>query len=196
MSRNSDDQDFFSRAMSDVRPIAKKANRVALKRAPDINHAARRQHASEEAAVEQDGLTGGHEHIEMLDPMDVLEFKRPGIQNGVYRNLRLGKYNIEARLDLHRHTVAMARAALIQFIRDCVSHDIRCAIITHGKGEGRDQPPIIKSCVAHWLPQLPEVQAFHSAQKQHGGTGATYIMLKKSERKRQEDLERHQKRRG
>ena len=114
----------------------------------------------------------------------------------MYRNLRLGKYNIEARLDLHRHTVEMARTALYQFVQDCLQHDIRCAIITHGKGEGRDQPPIIKSCIAHWLPQLPEVQAFHSAQKQHGGTGATYVMLKKSERKRQEDLERHQKRRG
>lgn len=196
MSSNTDEPDFFRQAMSDVRPIAKQANRVKLAKAPDINHAARRLAATEQAAVEQDGLTGGEEHIAMLSPMDILEFKRPGIQNGVYRNLRLGKYHIDARLDLHRHTVAMARSALSQFVRDCVNHDIRCAVITHGKGEGRDQPPVIKSCVAHWLPQLEEVQAFHSAQKQHGGTGATYVLLKKSERKRQQDLERHQKRRG
>lgn len=197
MSRSNDDQEFFREAMSDVKPIAKKANRVALQKASDtLNHAARRQSATQQPISESDGLTGGEEHIEMLSPLDILAFKRPGIQNGVYRNLRLGKYAIEARLDLHRHTVEMARRALSQFIQDCVQHDIRCAIISHGKGEGRDQPPVIKSCIAHWLPQLDDVQAFHSAQKQHGSTGATYVMLKKSERKRQEDLERHQKRRG
>ena len=43
------------------------------------------------------------------DAWYVLEFKRPGIQNGVYRKLRLGHYDIEARLDLHRFTVAEAR---------------------------------------------------------------------------------------
>ncbi len=197
MSRPTDDQDFFRSAMSDVRPINKQANRVALKKAADtLNQAARRQAAIEQEVVDLSGLTGGEEHIEMLSPFDVLDYKRPGIQNGVYRNLRLGKYNIEARLDLHRHTVEMARTALYQFLQDCLQHDIRCAIISHGKGEGREQPPVIKSCIAHWLPQLSEVQAFHSAQKQHGGTGATYVMLKKSDRKRQDDLERHQKRRG
>jgi len=197
MSHSKDDQDFFRQSMSDVRPIARKQDRVTLKKpSASINHAARRLAASAEEIVERSGLTGSEEHITLLSPFDILEFKRPGIQNGVFRNLRLGKYNIEARLDLHRHTVEMARSALYQFIKDCMSHDIRCALISHGKGEGREQPPIIKSCVAHWLPQLSEVQAFHSAQKQHGGVGATYVMLRKSERKRQENLEQHQKRRN
>lgn len=191
-----DDQDFFRQAMADVKPIAKPDRIQTSKNRDRLNELARRQAAVADAEVSADGLTGGEEHIEMLSPFDVLEYKRPGIQNGVYRNLRLGKYGIEARLDLHRHTVEMARNALSQFIKDCLQHEVRCALITHGKGEGRAQPPIIKSCLAHWLPQLPEVQAFHSAQKQHGGTGATYVMLKKSERKRQDDLERHQKRRG
>ncbi len=192
-----DDQDFFREAMSDVKPIAKADEKVSLTKSLDrLNYAARRKAALLEEEQEQSGLTGSEEHIEMLSTFDVLEYKRPGIQNGVYRNLRLGKYDIEARLDLHRHTVEMARKAIYQFVQDCLTHEVRCALITHGKGEGRQQPPIIKSCLAHWLPQMPEVQAFHSAQKQHGGTGATYIMLKKSDRKRHDNLERHQKRRG
>ncbi|WP_317930028.1 DNA endonuclease SmrA [Halioxenophilus sp. WMMB6] len=196
MSTKHTDHDFFRQAMADVKPISR-PDRIELKQSKDrLNQSARREAAMAEAIVERSGLTGGEEHIEMLSPFDILEFKRPGIQNGVYRNLRLGKYSLDARLDLHRHTVEMARRALYQFVQDCLAQEVRCALISHGKGEGREQPPILKSCLAHWLPQLPEVQAFHSAQKHHGGTGATYVMLKKSDRKRQDDLERHQKRRG
>ncbi|GLS25372.1 DNA endonuclease SmrA [Marinibactrum halimedae] len=192
----SEEKLLFEQAMEGVTRI-RKESRVQLSSPSDTtNILARRMAATNEEVSDQSALTGETDHIEMLDPLDELAFKRPGIQNGVYRNMRLGKYGIEARLDLHRMTVDQARRALYQFVQDCVEQDIRCALITHGKGEGRGQPPVLKSCVAHWLPQLDLIQAFHSAQRHHGGVGATYIMLKKSERKRQDDLERHQKRRG
>lgn len=193
----SSDDDFFRQAMADVKPKANTESRVNLGNKFDqLNATARRRAAVAEQAQDRSGLSGGEDHIEMVDPLAILEYKRPGIQHGVYRNLRLGKYSIDARLDLHRYTVDQARQQVYQFVQDCLKHDIRCALITHGKGEGRAQPPILKSCVAHWLPQIPQVQAFHSAQKHHGGTGATYVLVKKSEKKRQQDLERHQKRRG
>jgi DNA-nicking Smr family endonuclease len=136
------------------------------------------------------------DYVQLVDPHDVLEFKRPGVQHGVYKNLRLGKYLIEARLDLHRLSVEQARTAVAQFARDCVDNSVRCALITHGKGVDRQpQPALLKSCIAHWLPQLEEVLAFHSAQRQHGGVGSTYVLLRKSEKKRQENFEKHSKRR-
>ena len=42
---------------------------------------------------------------------------------------------------------------------------------------------LLKSCVAHWLPQMDEVLGFHTAQRQHGSYGATYVLLKKSSKK-------------
>jgi DNA-nicking Smr family endonuclease len=45
-----------------------------------------------------------------------------------------------------------------------------------------------------WLPQFAEVLAFHSAPRHLGGTGATVILLRKSERARQENFEKHSKR--
>lgn len=191
---DSSSDDVFRTEMGDVRPI-RVSRRVALSRTENsrLNMVARRKAAQEEVLDDRNELSG--EYVEPLDPNAFLEFKRPGIQNGVYRNLRLGKYSIDARLDLHHHTVEQARIALYGFVRDCMQHDIRCALITHGKGEGRQQPALIKSCVAHWLPQFNEVLAFYSAQKHHGGTGATYVLLRKSDRKRQDNLERHQKRR-
>ncbi|WP_323846415.1 DNA endonuclease SmrA [Microbulbifer magnicolonia] len=191
------DIDLFKDALGqlgDVKPLAQE-RRVALnkeRKDAALGRRARREAATRETARELNPLSG--EYVEPVDPWDPIEFKRDGVQNGVYRNLRLGKYAVDARLDLHRHTVEMARRAVVEFVRDCVEADVRCALITHGKGEGRKQPALLKSCVNHWLPQLREVLAFHSAQKQHGGLGATYVLLRKSERKRQENLEQHQRR--
>ncbi|MEW5248626.1 DNA endonuclease SmrA [Microbulbifer discodermiae] len=193
------DSDIFRRALGqlgDVKPLQKE-RRVTLQteRAHVVlNQSARRQSATREQSSELNPLAGDGEYLESVAPWDPIEFKRDGVQNGVYRNLRLGRYRVDARLDLHRHTVEMARRALFEFVRDCVEADVRCALITHGKGAGRKQPALLKSCVNSWLPQLAEVLAFHSAQKQHGGMGATYVLLRKSERKRQENLERHQRR--
>ncbi|MGB0189025.1 MAG: Smr/MutS family protein, partial [Aequoribacter sp.] len=38
--------------------------------------------------------------------------------------------------------------------------------------------------------ELDAVQAFHSAQPQHGGTGAVYILLRKNEIQKQVNRER------
>jgi DNA-nicking Smr family endonuclease len=73
-------------------------------------------------------------------------------------------------------------------------HDVRAALISHGRGAGRSTPALLKSCVALWLPQFAEVLAFHSAPRHLGGTGATAILLRKSERARQENFEKHSKR--
>lgn len=188
------DEDDFRAAMGDVKPL-EQAARVSLSSSidSDMNVRARREAATASAAPSLNDLSG--EFIEPVKPNDILSFQRPGVQNGVFKSVRLGKYLIDARLDLHRHTVEQARTAVYTFVRDCIKNDIRCALITHGKGEGREQPALLKSCVAHWLPQLDEVLAFHSAQKHHGASGATYVLLRKSERKRQDNLERHQKRR-
>ncbi len=192
-----DDLGLFKSEMGDdVEPL-KPAAKVRLKKQPDDSPGveARRRAAAADASGEQKtGLS--LEYIEQVEPHTILSYVRPGIQHGVFKKLRLGKYQLDARLDLHRMTMEQARAAILQFVRDCIEHDVRCALITHGKGQGRVQPALLKSCVATWLPQLEEVLAMHSAQPQHGGTGATYVLLRKSDSKRQANWERHIGRRG
>ena len=189
------DPDNFLDAMDDVKPITVETRIVLDKRVSNADSIkARRDAAIQDTKNSEcvaDPLADGE--VIQLDANAILAFQRPGVQHGVYRQLRLGKYSIEARLDLHRVRLLDARAQVYQFIRDCIAHDVRCAMITHGKGEGRTTPAVIKSHVAHWLPQMKDVLAFHSAQKHHGGTGATYLLLKKSDRKRQENLEKHQR---
>lgn len=184
------DNEFQSLLGEDVEPL-KTDKRVQLNKTKaqdkDASVLLRKANAADFEANETDPLDTSS--MSMVKPLDLLEFKRPGVQNGVYRNMRLGKYPIDARLDLHRLSVEQARKSLFRFVNDCVEHDIRTALITHGKGEGRETPALLKSCVAHWLPQIDSVLAFHTAQKHHGSYGATYVLFRKTESRKQKNRE-------
>lgn len=189
MSENSD-EDLFLKEMGDVKPL-KTERKVALKRdsVSDLARAARRDAATREIRPDDNPLAS--DYVELLDPYYPLEFRRSGVQNGVYRKLKQGKYPAEARLDLHRMTVETARKEVFEFIRECTRYDLRSLIIVHGKGtHSQSDAAKLKSYVNKWLPELDAVQAFCSAQPQHGGLGAVYVLLSKSERKKQENRER------
>ena len=189
-----DDSEFFQQQMGDVEPLKKPADRVHLKKTTEqIPGMEVRRKAAQQVLAEGSHALASEEFIAPVKPRDVLSFKRDGIQHGIFKNLRLGKYAIDSRLDLHHLTVVQAQLQVSRFVQDCMKHDIRCAIITHGRGENREKPALLKSCTNHWLKQIDEVLAFHSAQPQHGGTGATYLLLRKSKEKSTENFERHQK---
>ena len=123
-------------------------------------------------------------------PQDPIAFKREGLQEGVYKKLRTGRYELEAKLDLHGLTVEQALSTTVQFIRNCIDLNHRSIFISHGKGVEREQPAKLKNYVAAWLKEMPEVMAYHSAPANKGGTGSVYVLLKKSEQKKQENRER------
>ncbi|AIJ08222.1 MULTISPECIES: DNA endonuclease SmrA [Edwardsiella] len=190
-----DSHQLFCQEMAGVKPLVSD-RRVSTARAapPSEAQLARRAAAQQTLDVSLDSLS--MVSVVMLRPCDLLGFKREGIQDGVYRKLRLGKYALQAVLDLHRHTLVEARAALLQFVADCIARDVRTALVLHGKGERSQPQALLKSYVSAWLPQIPDVMAIHSADRRHGGSGALYILLRKSERRKVDNRERHQKRRG
>ena len=188
------EDDLFLQEMQGVKPLQTK-EKVDLRKG-DINKAsanARRVAATTEAEDKDPNHLRASE-VERVGPHDVLGFKRPGIQDGVYRKLRLGKYEIEARLDPHRRTVEDARREVFRFVHDCMAHDIRCILILPGKGDRNiKDPAVLKSYLVHWLEEMMEVQAFHTAQQHHGGSGAFYVLLRKSDRKKQAAREQFSK---
>lgn len=188
----SDNDDDFKALMPGVKPI-KPAGKVQRRHnrepiSPGVQH--RRQAATQEKVLDDNHLSA--EHVELLGPHDVLSFVRDGVQHGVFRKLKRGDYQIEARLDLHRMTVEESRLAVFGFIKECCQYDLRTVTILHGKGE-RSQPQqaLLKSYCAKWLKELPVVLAYHSASKPFGGVGAVVVLLKKSERLKQLNREKH-----
>jgi len=194
---SSDGDKVFSDAMSDVVPL-KREPRVGVSRKPapdkDFSLEHRRRAAAQAPAVDRNPLSGTE--IAPLDAWFVLAFKRPGVQNGVFRKLKQGRYEPQSRLDLHRMTAEVARREIFGFVQECCQLGLRCVLVIHGKGDSRAQTErssILKGCVDHWLRELHEVLAFHSARPQHGGTGAAYVLLRKSEEHKRENREKFSK---
>jgi len=182
------DEDIFAEEMSGVKPLG----RVARVRLIKDRLSADQQKGRQLAAIGEETTLNPlvDDGVMPLDAWHVLEFKRPGIQNGVYRKLRLGHYQIDARLDLHRLAVIQARDEVFSFIQEATSLGLRTLLIVHGKGQSKaqgDRTAVLKGYVDHWLRELEAVQAFHSAQPSHGGTGAVYVLLRKSADQKREN---------
>lgn len=187
-----DDLDLFQQMMGDVKPIEQDTTIKKKERVLTEAHLARRQAAVSLAEEQQEYLT--LDNAPMVQPDDILEYKKDGVQDGVFRKLRLGKYPITAKLDLHRRTLEQARDDVVSFLRQAQRLDTRSVLIVHGKGHQSNPPALMKSYLAAWLEQISDVMCFHSAQPFHGGSGAVYVLIKKSAEMKLDNRERHQKR--
>ncbi len=83
---------------------------------------------------------------------------------------------------------------MMRFIAYAKEREYRCILIIHGKGQMQKQKALIKSFTAHWLKQIPEILAFHSAPEWKGGTGAVMAILKKGDKASALNRELHARR--
>lgn len=185
-----EEKKLFREFVGDVEPVGQSSHHLKIPVDRNTPALVSRRLAATKVSEHEDDFLAGEEHVPRVKALDTLSFKRDGVQHGVFRRLKQGAYAVESSLDLHRLTVVQSRKEVLAFIRDCVAHDIRCGSITHGKGEHRETPALLKSCVNYWLPQLSDVLAFHSAPRHSGGLGATLILLRKSERKKEANRRR------
>ncbi|MCK4608169.1 MAG: Smr/MutS family protein [Gammaproteobacteria bacterium] len=172
MTQNSDDDsELFRKAMAGVKPISKRhlARVVARKKvAPKLR---KLQLTAMKPKIEWQGF---NDNFALCDVNDELFFVRPGVQNKTIKQLRQGKMNLEACLDLHGMTVAVAREELQRFLAGCEQERYRCVLIIHGKGSAT-----IKSAVNGWLREYKNTLCFCSAKPKDGGLGAVYLLLRK-----------------
>lgn len=112
---------------------------------------------------------------------EALSFQRPSVGRRTFRRLARGNFSVQDELDLHGLTVAEARDALQAFIEQSRRNGHTCVRIVHGKGLGSGQRgPVLKGKVDRWLRRWDPVLAFSSARQVDGGTGAVYVLLRKS----------------
>lgn len=108
--------------------------------------------------------------------------KTKGIDANTDKKLRLGKINIDMKIDFHGLTLDEALNSLIRNINFAYDNNFKCLLVITGKGrgtpEGKDS---IKSMIEKWL-AIPEISnkiiKYTDAQQKDGGTGALYILLK------------------
>lgn len=189
-----DASELFSAAMEDVSRISKgrKGRQLPTTRAQATStHLARREAALgiQQSQQDENFLTLGE--VVSRAPLEYLEWKKDGVQRAVFDKLRRGDYDIEDSLDLHRKTVKEARQLVFGFIRQASRRAQRSLLISPGKGAFSTTPARLKSYLAAWLEQHPEVIAFCSSQRQHGGVGSVYVLIRKSDASRELNREQH-----
>ena len=118
--------------------------------------------------------------------------RAPGLDRSSAIKLAKGKFTIQGKLDLHGMTQRQAHAALIDFIQTSFCDRKRNLLVITGKGrpKGREEvvgygkrEGILKSTVPKWLDESPLqglVLAFTTSQREHGGAGALYVLLRKN----------------
>ena len=164
-----DDEDraAFHEAMDGVEPLEDQ-------RAPPYHR--KHRPVPQDRPVEDE--QGDELHDVAIETGDFLEFRRPGIQNRLFHDLRRGVIDSEGTLDLHGLRVREAKPALLRFLNHSLATGRRCVRIVHGKGRGSGgQQPVLKQKANQWLRQRDEVLAFVTTPRWDGGTGAVYVLL-------------------
>ena len=104
------------------------------------------------------------------------------VNRAVAEKLHRGEFSIQGHIDLHGLSVANAKEAFEYFLNKSIADGKRMVLVIHGRGLSSPAKPILKTNVFKWLttgPWRKWVMAFTSARLCDGGTGATYVLLRK-----------------
>lgn len=176
-----EEEDIFESAMADVIPIDRDVTRVG---APVQPGRATNEVYSEDVEVlaHLKELVTGRAQFDIVDTDEYLEGYIKGINPIIMEKLRLGRYSIQAYLDLHGLTVREAAEDVRSFIFESVALGYRCVLLVHGRGlNSKDHIPVLKEQLQAMLlrgPVRKHILAFSSARPHDGGAGASYVLLR------------------
>jgi len=174
-----EDIELFRQHAGEVKPVL--SNTIELPR--PVSRKRHRHPETASRAVPMGAMSDQPTYIPAeidISDENYIQFKRPGIQDRIFRRLLRGQIPIVAELDLHGMTVYNAKIALDQFMDHIRQHERQvCIRIIHGKGYGsRDGLPVIKRQTQIWLQCNINILAYCSCTPADGGTGAIYVLVK------------------
>lgn len=108
--------------------------------------------------------------------------RAPGIDRARLRRLAAGRTRVGRTLDLHGLDARSAERALRETLLAARESGERCVLVVHGRGLHSEREAVLKASLVDWLaapPLGPLVLAFASATPEHGGPGATYVLLRR-----------------
>ncbi len=170
-----EERELFRASMAEVRPLRAPSEKpVGPKPRPKAYQRQRNRRA-----ILDEALHGGPT-VPDLGDADPILFRQAGVQKRVLEQLRRGQITIKATLDLHGLTLDEALTNLAHFIEAQHQSGIASILIVHGKGlRSGAQGPVLRPAIARWLVQRRDVLAFATARQCDGGSGATYVLLKR-----------------
>jgi len=165
---------LFRDAVADAVPL--ECDRVHIE--PPRPPAIPRQRWHDERSALGESLSDNDPLALALEGGDEAVYLKPGMAPKVLKDLRRGRWVVQAHLDLHGMLRDEARHHVGLFLADCRARTQRCVRIVHGKGYGSPgRVPVLKRLVLGWLVQRQEVLAFCQARTIEGGAGAVIVLL-------------------
>jgi DNA-nicking Smr family endonuclease len=127
--------------------------------------------ASSEGKQDMEALISRYPPTEPKEKKETLQRGDPGTANRKNREP-------QATLDLHGMTSLEAEQALEHFVLECRRRGLRKVLIVHGKGHHSQGEPVLLGVVRRYLEKSPYTGAFGSADRRHGGRGATWVAVR------------------
>ena len=175
--------EFFLEAMEGVSPLPdekEKALRPWAGRAKPSHPPPDDQKA---AMAHLSGLVKGSVELDITFSDEYIEGSVTGFSRKLMKRLKRGELAVQDHIDLHGLTKQQAEEAVKDFVYRSYRRGLRCILIVHGRGlNSPDSFPVLKEGLPLWLGQGKAgklVLAFSTARPYDGGTGATYVLLRK-----------------
>lgn len=183
------DNDLFFKAMKDVKPLKDKKGKGRIPiNCKTIRSSKKRLKKEQWAHHYLQALVEGKIEFEIDLTNEYIHGNVRGLNPHIFQKLQSGQYSPESHLDLHGLTTEAAYMHILQFIKDKYLNGKRCLLIIPGRGKNSPQGrSILREQIQAWLTKDPlkrVVLAFATAQPQHGGAGALYVLLRKYKKSR------------
>ena len=182
-AKNDDEYNYFKTAMLGVAPLKKQKNIISKQPNPNIYPHHKAFSDDIEAIIQLTELIDGKGFFDITMTDEYIEGHCQGLDKKVMKTLKQGKLPLQGNIDLHGSNCEEAAFKVKNFISDSISRGFRCVMVVHGKGNNSEnKTPVLKEQLHKWLSQgflRKKVLAFCSAKQYDGGTGATYILLRR-----------------
>jgi DNA-nicking Smr family endonuclease len=171
------DEDLFGHAMQDVKALG--WSNVPLHYRPPLEIQPQNDEENALRALESFLQNGD---IEVEQTPEYIEAAVQPRGRLYLKDLRSGRFSVQAWLDLHGMNQQEARFALDEFILASARASLSCVRVIHGRGRhSHKKQPVLKDAVQRWLCSRRlsrHVVAYTSARSCDGGGGAVYILLR------------------
>ncbi|MBN2032554.1 MAG: Smr/MutS family protein [Deltaproteobacteria bacterium] len=178
-----DEIGFFLNAMSGVDPIQQVKEKAVRSSAARAKPAHPPPDERRRAMEHLQGLVHGSIDLDITFSDEYIEGAVKGLSRKLMKKLKRGELPVRDFIDLHGLTRQQAEGAVADFVHQSYKTGLRCILIVHGRGlNSPDSFPVLKEGLPTWLGRGKTgklVLAFSTARPYDGGTGATYVLLRK-----------------
>jgi DNA-nicking Smr family endonuclease len=174
------ENELFARAMDDVTPLSH--NRHWQLPSTHLTFQATLDREEADCVCGLQRLIQTGQGFIVAQTGEYMEACGPGVDPGITERLHQGSYSIQDYIDLHGLFAHEAEPVLRRFIRESARRGCRAVLVIHGRGLKSPDKPVLKGKVFDWLTRGPLrafVMALASARACDGGSGATYVLLRR-----------------